>query len=177
MIAFMLTYYLTFNILQGGFYIIEKVYSIFAIPLIVLCDQLDLPQPNPFNLKYEILITCFLTAIVYYGQLLWGMKNYQKHMLDAYKGIFIDIPPRTAFKSARLISKHAHYSGYCIAYLGFGYITMGNILFIAIMSLRIIFKHLFFAEQIAKVLIPILVIYLTKFILMWFLSRTFFLQR
>jgi hypothetical protein len=177
MIAFMLTYYLTFNILQGGFYIIEKVYSIIAIPLIVLSDELDLPQPNPFNLKYEIMITCFLTAIVYYGQLFWGMKNYQKHMLAAYKGIFIDIPPRTAFKSARLISNHAHYSGYCIAYLGFGYITMGNALFITIIILRVIFKELYLAEQIAKVVIPITVIYLSKIILMWFLSRTFFLQR
>jgi len=177
MIAFMLTYYLTFNILQGGFYIIEKIYSVLAIPFIVLSDELDFPEPNLFNLKYEIMITCFLTAFVYYGQLLWGMKNYQKHMLDAYKGIFIDIPPRTAFKSARLISKHAHYSGYCIAYLGFAYVSMGNVLFITIIILRVIFKHLFFAEQIAKVLIPILVIYLSKFILMWFLSRTFFLQR
>jgi hypothetical protein len=98
-------------------------------------------------------------------------------MLDAYKGIFIDIPPRTAFKSARLISNHAHYSGYCIAYLGFGYVTMGNTLFIAIIILRAIFKQLFLVEQIAKILIPILVIYLSKFILMWFLSRTFFLQK
>lgn len=86
MIAFMLTYYLTFNILHGGFYIIEKVYSVFSIPLIVLTDEIDLPQPKPFNLKYEIMIACFLTAIIYYTQLLWGMKNYQKHMLDVYKG-------------------------------------------------------------------------------------------
>ena len=85
----MLTYYLTFNILQGGFYIIEKLYSIFAIPLIVLTDELDLPHPKPFNLKYEIMTACFLTAIIYYGQLLWGMKSYQQHMLDAYKGKFI----------------------------------------------------------------------------------------
>ncbi|CAF0721293.1 unnamed protein product [Rotaria sordida] len=177
MIAFMLTYYLTFNILQGGFYIIEKIYSIFSIPLIVLTDEIDLPQPKPFNLKYEIIIACFLTAIIYYGQLLWGMKNYQKHMLDVYKGKFIDIPPRTAFKSARLISQHAHYPGYCLAYLGFGYITMGNILFVVIIIFRVIFKNLFLVEQIAKVVIPILVIYLSKCILIWFLSKTFFLQR
>ena len=89
MIAFMLTYYLTFNILQGSFYIIEKLYSIFSIPLIVLTDEINLPVPKPVHLKYEIIIACFLTAIIYYGQLLWGMKNYQKHMLDVYKGIFI----------------------------------------------------------------------------------------
>lgn len=86
MIAFMLTYYLTFNILEGGFYIIEKIYSILIIPIIVLFDELDLPQPQPGNLKYEMLFACILTAVIYYGQLMWGMKNYQKHMLDAYKG-------------------------------------------------------------------------------------------
>ena len=125
-IAFMLTYYLTFNILQAGFYIIEKVYSIFAIPLIVLFDEFHLPQPQPINLKYEMVISCFLTVSIYYIQLLWGMKSYQKHMLDAYKGIFIDIPPRTAFNSPRLISKHVHYPGYCIAYLGFAYRNTGK---------------------------------------------------
>ncbi|CAF1383152.1 unnamed protein product [Adineta steineri] len=176
-IAFMLTYYLTFNILQAGFYIIEKLYSIFAIPLLVLTDELDLPHPQAFNLKYEMIIACFLTAIVYYGQLLWGMKSYQKHMIDSYKGIFIDIPPRTAFKSAQLISKHAHYPGYCLAYLGFAYISLGNIVFITIIILRVLFKQIFLVEQVAKVLIPILVLYLLKFILMWFLSRTFFLQK
>jgi hypothetical protein len=85
-IAFMVTYYLTFNILQAGFYIIEKLYSIIAIAALVLSDELSLPQPQPFNLKYEMLIACFLTVSVYYVQLLWGMKSYQKHMLDAYKG-------------------------------------------------------------------------------------------
>ena len=177
MVAFMVTYYLTFNILERGFYIIEKLYSIFAIPIIVLTEEFDLPTPNPHALKYEIMVTCFLTASIYYAQLLWGMKNYQKHMIDAYKGKFIDIPPRTAFQSARLIAKHAHYSGYCIAYLSFGYITMGNVLFISIIVVRFMFTQLFLLEQLAKVVIPVLVIYLSKFILTWFLSRTFFLQR
>lgn len=197
MIAFMLTYYLTLNILHGGFYIIDKIYSIFSIPLIVLTDAIDLPQPTPFDLKYEMMIACALTAMIYYVQLLWGMKNYQKHMLDVYKGrgvlplifkiyqlfilflvgIFIDIPPRSAFKTAQVISQHAHYPGYCLAYLSFGYISMGNILFVTIIIIRVTFKNLTLVEQIAKVVIPILVIYLSKRILLWFLSKTFFLQK
>lgn len=91
-------------------------------------------------------------------------------------GNFIDIPPRSAFKTARLISQHAHYPGYCLAYLGFGYIALGNVLFVVIIFLRVIFKNLFLFEQIAKVVIPILVIYLSKSILIWFLSKSFFLQ-
>lgn len=101
MIAFMLTYYLTFNILHGGFYIIEKFYSILVIPLLVLFDELDLPQPKPFNLKYEMIVACTFTAVIYYGQLLWGMKNYQKHMLDAYKG---ESSVRFSFSISRVFS-------------------------------------------------------------------------
>jgi len=176
-IAFMLIYYLTFNILENGFNLIEKIYCFTLMPLLILYDELDLPEPKLFNLKYEMLLTCFLTAIIYFGQLFSGMKHYQRHMLDAYKGIFIDIPPRSAFTNARLMSKHIHYPGYCMAYLTFGYIVIGNIIFFILISLRVLFKHLFIVEEIAKVFIPILVIYLTKLIIQWFLSRTFFLQK
>ncbi|CAF1658502.1 unnamed protein product, partial [Didymodactylos carnosus] len=132
--------------------------------------------PRPFNLKYEILIACFLTMMIYYVQLCVGMKHYQQHMLNAYKGIFIDIPPRHAFNSIQLISKNAHYPGYTIAYLAFGYLVMGNVLFLTVIIIRILFKHLFLIEELSKIIIPILVIYLCKYILMWVLSRTLFLQ-
>ncbi|CAF1000408.1 unnamed protein product [Didymodactylos carnosus] len=86
-IAFMITYYLTFNILQGGFYLIEKCYRLLIIPIILTFDELDLPKSRPFNLKYEILLACFLTMMIYYVQLFIGMKHYQQNMLNAYKGI------------------------------------------------------------------------------------------
>jgi hypothetical protein len=177
MIGFMLIYYLTINILQNGFSLIEKIYSFTLIPLLILYDELDLPEPRPSNLKYEMIFVCFLTAIIYSGQLLFGMKKYQRHMLDAYKGIFLDIPPRSAFKNARLLTKNIHYPGYCIAYLTFGYIIIGNILLFVLIGLRILFKHLFLVEEFAKIFIPILAFYLLKFIVQWFFSRTFFLQR
>ena len=126
---------------------------------------------NCYGAWRTIRSTCWTRIKVRASSRMYG----KRHLLLA--GIFIDIPPRTAFKSARLISNNAHYPGYCIAYLGFGYITLGNVLFFVIVILRVIFKHLFLMEEIAKVLIPILVIYLSKLILMWFLSRTFFLQR
>jgi hypothetical protein len=177
MMAFMLIYYLTFNILQNNFYLLEKIYSFISIPLLILYDELDLPEPKPFHLKYEMIFACFLTAIIYSGQLLFGMKKYQQHMLNAYKGIFLDIPPRSAFHNARLMSKNIHYPGYCIAYLTLGYMIIGNILFFVLVGLRILFKHLFLLEEFAKIFIPLLAFYFMTFIIQWFLSRTFFLQR
>ena len=177
MIAFMLIYYLTFNILQNGFHLIEKIYSFTLIPCIILYDELNLPEPKPFNLKYEMILACFLTSTIYFGQLFFGMKNYQRHMLHAYKGIFIDIPPRSAFKNIRLMSKNVHYPGYCIAYLTLGYIIIGNILFFILIALNVLCKHLFLIEELAKIFIPLLVIYSVNFIIQWFLSRTFLLQK
>src|ERR1700722_17069583 len=58
MLAFMITYYLTFNILHGSFYLIEKIYGVFIIPLWMTFDDLKFPEPNPFNLKYEIVFSC-----------------------------------------------------------------------------------------------------------------------
>ncbi|CAF2147063.1 unnamed protein product [Rotaria magnacalcarata] len=177
MIAFMLIYYLTFNILQNGFSIIDKLYSFVLIPLLILYDELDLPEPKPINLKYEMILACILTTIIYFVQLLFGMKNYQKHMLDAYRGVFIDIPPRAAFRNVQLMLKNVHYPGYCIAHLTCGYIIIGNILFFVLIALHVLFKHLFLIEEIARTLIPLLVIYLTTFIIQWFLSKTFFVQK
>jgi hypothetical protein len=177
MIAFMLIYYLTFNILQNGFNFIEKIYNFISIPLLINYDELDLPDPKVFNLKYEMIFACLLTAIIYSGQLLFGMKNYEKHMLNAYKGIFRDIPSRSTFQNIRLMSKNIHYPGYCIAYLTFGYILIGNILFFLLVGLRILFKHLFIVEELAKLFIPLFAFYLIKFLIQWFLTRTFFLQK
>ncbi|UJR10436.1 hypothetical protein I4U23_014640 [Adineta vaga] len=176
-IAFMLIYYLTFNILENGFNLIEKIYSFTLMPLLILYDELDLPEPKLSNLKYEMIFACCLTSMIYFGQLFIGMKHYQRHMLDAYRGIFIDIPSRSTFKNARLMSKNIHYPGYCIAYLTFGYLIIGNLLFFMFVILRVLCKHLFLVEEIAKVLIPLLVIYLMVFIVQWFLSKTFFLQK
>ncbi|CAF1648420.1 unnamed protein product, partial [Adineta ricciae] len=150
MIAFMLIYYLTFNILENGFNLIEKIYSFTLMPLYILYDELDLPEPKLSNLKYEMLFACCLTSLIYFGQLCLGMKHYQRHMLHAYQGIFVDIPSRSAFKNMRLMSKNIHYPGYCIAYLTFGYVIIGNLLFFTLVILRVMCKHLFLVEEIAK---------------------------
>ena len=177
MIEFMLIYYLTFNILENGFNLIEKIYNFSSISLLILYNEIDLPEKKSFNLKYEIIFSCLLTSIIYFGQLLFSMKNYQKHMINGYKGIFDDIPSRSTFKNTRLMSKHIHYPGYSIGYLTLGYIIIGNLVFFILICLRILFKHLFLIEELAKIFIPIIAFYLIKFIIQWFLSRTFFLQK
>ena len=177
MIAFMLIYYLTFNILQTGFFVIEKLSSFILMPLLIVYDELDLPEPKPMNLKYEIILACVFTALVYYGQLFLGLKNYQRHMLQAYRGISLELPSRSTLNQARYASKHIHYAGYFIAYLVCGYVLLGNLLFLLLVTLRITFQHLVLVEDIAKVLIPIFVIYLVNFLIHWFLTRTCFLEK
>ena len=175
-IAGMLIYYLTLNILQNGFHFMEKVYNFTSIPLLILFDELDLPEGKPSHLKYPMIIASLLTAMIYSVQLFFGMRKYQKNMLDAYKGRFLDIPPRSSLAKRRFLSKSIHYPGYCIAYLIFGYLIIGNVLFLLIITLNILCRHLFLLEEFSKISIPLLAFYLIKLIIQWFLSRIFFLQ-
>lgn len=172
-IACLLIYHLTLNILQHGFHFMAKIYQFTSIPLLILFDELDLPEGKPLHLKYPIIIATFLTAMIYSAQLFFGMRKYQENMLDAYKGRFIDIPPRSSLVKHRFLSKSIHYPGYCIAYLIFGYLIIGNVFFVLIMISNILFRHLVLLEEFSKIFIPILAFYLIKLIIQWFLSRTF----
>ena len=176
-LAWMLIYYLTLNLLQHGFHFLEKIYNFISIPLVMLFDELDLPEAKPSSFKYEMIIACLLSALIYSTQLFFGMRKYQKNMLDAYRGRYLDIPPRSVLAKTRYLSKSIHYPGYCIAYLIFGYVIIGSLLFFLLIGLRVLCRHLFLLEEFAKITLPILAFYLIKLIIQWFLSRTISLQK
>lgn len=98
-------------------------------------------------------------------------------MLNAYQGVFKQIPSRLAFKQARLMSKHMYYPGYFIGYFLLGYIVIGNVLLLLLISLRVVLNHLFIIEELAKLIVPILAFYSMKILIQWLICRTFFLQK
>ena len=177
MFTFMLIYLLTFHIIENGFEFIEKFYQFLLLPSFLFNDEIDLPEPTKMNFRYEIFLSCLLTSIVFVSQLFFAMKTYQKHMLNAYQGVFKQIPSRLAFKQARLMSKHMYYPGYFIGYFLLGYIVIGNVLLLLLISLRIVVNHLFIIEELAKLIVPILAFYVMKILIQWLICRTFFLQK
>ena len=61
------------------------------------------------NINMYITIACLFTTGIYVIQLLLGIKNYHKHVLNAYKGVYIDIPPPSSFSSTKLTSSSLHH--------------------------------------------------------------------
>lgn len=176
-LAWMLIYYLTLNLLQNAFHFLEKIYNFISIPLLIIFEELDLPEAKPSNFKIELIISCLLAGLIYSMQLFFAMRKYQKNMLDAYRGRFLDIPPRSVLAKTRYLSKNIHYPGYFIAYLIFGYVIIGNLVFFLLIALKILCRHLFLIEELAKITFPILAFYLIKLIIQWFLCRTLSFQK
>lgn len=58
--------------------------------------------------NYIVFAACFTTA-VYVTQLFLGIKNYHRHVLNAYKGVYVDIPSPKRFSNAKLASSSLHH--------------------------------------------------------------------
>ncbi len=61
------------------------------------------------NINLYITMACLFTTGIYVLQLMLGIKNYHKHVLNAYKGVYIDIPPPSSFSSTKLTSSSLHH--------------------------------------------------------------------
>jgi hypothetical protein len=52
---------------------------------------------------------CLMTSFVYIVQIFLTVKNYHKHILNAYKNVFIDIPAPREFTNSKLVYGSMHY--------------------------------------------------------------------
>jgi len=58
----------------------------------------------------DIMIkTCILTTSIYVVQLACGIKQYQKNVLQAYKGTYDKIPSPKKYSNATMTSGSLHY--------------------------------------------------------------------
>jgi hypothetical protein len=129
------------------------------------------------HINYDIVLSCCLTTGFYVVQLVLGMRNYQKHTLKAYKGVYTDIPPPKRFTNTKKASSSLHYPGYMIGYLLWGYMILFEVLIVLTVLLRFLIKFYFIIEKLAKYLLPILVIYLFKRIFLFYLTRYFLVKK
>ena len=61
------------------------------------------------NLSSYIVIACVFSSGMYAMQLFIGIRRYQKNVLNAYKGKYVDIPAPKRFANAKLVSSSLHY--------------------------------------------------------------------
>ena len=61
------------------------------------------------NINLYITLACLFTTGIFVTQLLLGIKNYHKNVLNAYRGVYLDIPPPGSFSNTKLMSSSLHY--------------------------------------------------------------------
>lgn len=64
-------------------------------------------------------------------------------------------------------------SGYAIGYLLWGYLILFEVSLVSTIIIRFLIKFYFIAENLAKIFLPIITIYIFKRILIWYLCRYF----
>jgi hypothetical protein len=61
------------------------------------------------SIRDNILLAAFFTMVVYAFQMFLGIKNFHRHVLNAYKGVYAGIPSPKKFTNAQLASYSLHY--------------------------------------------------------------------
>ncbi|CAF0929613.1 unnamed protein product [Adineta ricciae] len=130
-----------------------------------------------FSLKYEIIFSAILTAIIYGFQLYIGMQNYQKHKLQLYKGIYVDVPSAINFKPSSMASNSVHYSGFLVGYMAWGFVICFHVILFFLISVRIVSLQIRHIEFFLAIIVPVLVIYFLKMLSMRSAGKFIFIQQ
>ena len=97
------------------------------------------------------------------------MSTRNKKLLNL--GVYVDIPSPKRFSNIKKASSSLHYSGYMIGYLVWGYLILFQVLLIIILAAKFLIKFYFIIEKLLKLFLPILVIFLFKRIIIWYIAR------
>ncbi|CAF2035268.1 unnamed protein product [Rotaria magnacalcarata] len=125
----------------------------------------------------DIYLCSILSVIIYCTQIFNGLVKIQQHLISAYAGKYIDIPPRHNFSNNELISKCLHFSGYLCGYTAWGFIIFYKVSFVFCLLLRLWIRYdPRWFQHILALCLPIVLVYLLKHILVSLLSEFVFLQ-
>lgn len=117
-----------------------------------------------------------MTFVLFLYQLFLGMKNYKKHKLQLYRGIYEDVPSTQNFKANSMAAKSVHYSGFLVGYMAWGFIICFHLIFFIMILLRIVSLQIRYFEIILAFTVPVLVVYLLKMVTISSAGKFFFIQ-
>ncbi|CAF0764307.1 unnamed protein product [Brachionus calyciflorus] len=185
MIAFILLYYITCLIIRKSS-IIVSISSRLVILVINFIFELgaetEMAYMLPGNrqikafisslhneISFFIIMACCITTSIYVTQLLLGIRSFHTNVLNGYRGVYENIPSPKKLSNGDIALSSLHYSGYTIGYMLWGYLILFEISLVMILVVKVLIHFYFIAENLAKIILPILTIYLLKRILMWYL--------
>ena len=125
-IAFVLLYYITCIIIRKSKLIVNLSSNILILLINFIFQSNASNESSSFimnskaqlnaliqslfdHIGRDIITACCLTSGIYMIQLFLGIRNYQRHVLNAYKGIYVDIPSPRSFSNTKLASSSLHY--------------------------------------------------------------------
>ena len=115
-IGFILIYYATFFIIRASEHISYVCTTAFGLLLNLLLKKYLTAESilkvvdTIYVLVGDVMLkTCLLTSSIYVVQLMFGIKKYQEHVLEAYRGVYSDVPSPKKFSNAKLASGSLHY--------------------------------------------------------------------
>ena len=125
-IAFVLLYYITCIIIRKSQLIVNLSSNLLILLINFIFQSSSDSESSSFvmnsraqlnvlikslfdHIATDIVIACCLTSAIYLVQLFLGIRNYQRHVLNALKGVYTDIPSPKSFSNTKLASSSLHY--------------------------------------------------------------------
>jgi hypothetical protein len=136
-------------------------------------DDLELGT-IPF--KLEIIISAIFTVIIYGGQLLYGMKMYRHDRRKLEKGKHKEIPMIKYFKPSVIAGNSVHYSGFLVGYMAWGFVICFHVILLIAIIMRLLPSPHPHIQLALGIIVPIIVIYFLKRIIMTTVGEYFFVR-
>ncbi|CAF1148324.1 unnamed protein product, partial [Didymodactylos carnosus] len=129
-----------------------------------------------WSFKLEVLSSAFLTSLLYLWQLFNGMLTYKKHKKELFQGIYLNVPTSAGMKPNSVAAKSVHYSGFLVGYMAWGYIICFHLIFFVLGILRLFRARVRYIELLMTIIVPVLVIYLMKLVMVSSAGKCLFIQ-
>jgi len=136
-------------------------------------DDLELGT-IPF--KLEIIFSAIFTVIIYGGQLLYGMKMYRHDRRKLEKGKHKEIPMIKYFKPSVIAGNSVHYSGFLVGYMAWGFVICFHVILLIAIIMRLLPSPHPHIQLALGIIVPIIVIYFLKRIIMTTVGEYFFVR-
>lgn len=178
-VAFLVLYYLTCLIIFSSTCSLRIFMNLTGNILMKLLSlthlNISIKSLENFSFENEIYFASLFSFGIYIIQLLLGLKKYQLDMLDYYRGKYskkkIDL-----LSASSILQRSFHYSGYQVGYLAYGFVIINYVMFCICLIGKFLFIHPLLMKIILKILAPIIILFALKHIIVYCLTKYFFLK-
>jgi hypothetical protein len=130
----------------------------------------------PISLMTVLLVPFFVSLLISTIQVLKGMSNTKKHLLEVFKGNCVYLPPSSILSNSSIASNSFHYGGYLTAYLIWGFVIQFIFIFLLIVIIGFISELSEPTNPLKSVLI-LLVPVIVKKIIEFFAAEIIFINK